>query len=186
MGTSNFYYRNTSKVYAVLMTETVINDDTEEEIRNPESWEIEDFIENVQEQFEVHKNFTKLDEWDNNAPYSYPIRKIGEIINTKTFGNTDIGVRVIITLNSGYYEGACFDYTKEILVDGYEYDNIEPDDFNTGNKGLNKILCTHASKWAENQLKHLSMLVENIFAENSKCLKVTATFSNGETIYSLC
>ena len=202
MGTSNFHYKNASRVYAVLMNyEDEILDDNgeptgETETRYPDEYEVDelkDFIKNEIEDLENGQYFNWVK--DTGELRSYPSSYLGSIRSCKSYGDIDIDVYIHAFLRSGYYEGACLDWTLQVDINGNgEY--IDDEDISDAandirkyassdmSKGLRTIMAYKAEKWIRSEADRLSGIMENIFSRNSDVeMRKVATFSNGETIY---
>ena len=196
MGAANFYRRNASKVYAICMgyEDSVFDDDgnetDEKEYRQPETWEVQDTLENIRERLTEVETFDTetLDGWDNDAPRSYPVMKLASWSKRRVFAGVDLEVEIIATANSGYHEGACLDYMVKTYVAGPEFNTVDLEDLayygDKVNKGLSKALAPHANAWLESTVKEVSSEMEKLF---DKICGITlchvATFSNGEAIY---
>lgn len=194
MGTSNFYYKNASKVFAINMSREVPvlddegNETDETETQHPEQWECQDTLDYIAEQMEgAEHNFNRVTGWNNDAPRSFPSTFIGKWWMEKSYAGVPIEVQIIATANSGYYEGACLDYDIKTFVSGNEYDEVDPCDLSYHgniNNGLAKIIAPKANKWIEETKEQLSNDLEKLFAEVCGIvLEKVATFSNGETVY---
>ena len=194
MGTSNFYNRNASKVFAVLMNyETpILNEEGEEtgetETTSPESWECEMLIEDVQNHLKESKFYSYIPKepiWDRER--NYEGRTIGSLSIEKEYGGVNIEVEINAILRSAYYEGANLDWDCVIKLNGAETDSNEFSvDFGYTSDlsaGLNAIIAPKALKWAEKMQNELIEEMERIFTEVSMPLNVVARFSNGETMY---
>ena len=202
MGTSNFHYKNASRVYAVLINyEDEILDENgeptgETETRCPEEYqvdELKDFIGNEIQDLENGFCFNWVK--DSNELRSFPSSYLGSLRSCKQYGDIGIEVYIHAFLRSGYYEGACLDWTLQVDINGYgEY--IDEDDIQYAandireyastnmSKGLRTIMAYRAEKWIRSEADRLSGIMENIFSRNSDVeLAKVATFSNGETIY---
>lgn len=202
MGTSNFHYKNASRVYAVLMNyEDEILDENgeptgETETRYPEIYEVDelkDFIENEIEDLEngVYYNWVK----DSNELRSFPSSYLGSLRSCKSYGDIDIDVYIHAFIRSGYYEGACLDWTLQVDINGngeyiddediqYAANDIMEYASSDMSKGLRTIMAFKAEKWIRSEADRLSGIMENIFSRNSDVeMRKVATFSNGETIY---
>lgn len=202
MGTSNFHYKNASRVYAVLMNyEDEILDENNEptgetETRYPEEYEaddLKDFIENEIEDLEngFYYNWVK----DSNELRSFPSSYLGSIGSCKSYGDIDIDVYIHAFIRSGYYEGACLDWTLQVGINGngeyiddediqYAANDIREHASSYMSKGLRTIIASKAEKWIRSEADRLSGIMENIFSRNSDVeMRKVATFSNGETIY---
>jgi len=195
MGTSNFYNKNASKVFAVLMNyETPILDDdgneTEEtETVSPEDFECDDLIEDVQNHLKESKFYSWIPSkpvWDNDRNYSG--RKIGSLSVGKQYGGVSIDIGIEAILRSAYYEGANLDWELIITIDGADTDFEDfLQDFSYASEmsvGLCTIVSRKALKWAEKMQNELIKEIEKIYTEISMPLQVMARFSNGETMYT--
>jgi len=197
MGTSNFYNKNASKYFAVLMDseQPVLDDEgneTEEtEIHTVEDYEVDDFIEYIHEKLTESKfeNWipTKLI-WEKDSNRNFEGRILGELSEEKKYGDVWAKVEIEVIMRNGYYEGANLDWNIKFLLDGNEVDEdcIREDfvwnsDLNTG---LATMVAQKAEKWMSNKRGELISEIERIFTEISEPLVKVATFSNGETIYS--
>ena len=202
MGTSNFHYKNASRVYAVLMSyEDEILDENgeptgETETRYPEEYEVDelkDFIKNEIEDLENGRYYNWVK--DSNELRSFPSSYLGSLRSRKQYGDIGIEVYIHAFLRSGYYEGACLDWTLQVDINGNgEY--IDDEDISDAandirkyassdmSKGLRTIMAYKAEKWIRSEADRLSGIMENIFSRNSDVeMRKVATFSNGETIY---
>ena len=194
MGTSNFYYTNASKVFAVCMNREVPvlddegNETGETTTEAPERWEIQDTIDNIREQMKGDKyTYYKDEGWDSSAPRSYPCMNIGRWCVSKEYAGVEIYLTLRASLNSAYYEGACLDWEFDIQVNGSEVDEVDAEDisyYGTVNSGLAKRIAGYANNWVSKTKEQMVNNLEKIFEEMSEIkLKRVATFSNGETIY---
>jgi hypothetical protein len=126
---------------------------------------------------------------------SYPSSYLGSLRSCKSYGDIEVDVYIHALIRSGYYEGACLDWTLQVDINGYgEYiddgdipyavDDIIEHASTDMNKGLLTIMARKAEKWIRAEADRLSGIMENIFSRNSEMeLKKVAQFSNGETIY---
>lgn len=196
MGASNFYYRNASKIYTVLMNMEVPvlddegNETDETETQYADEWELQDTIDGIVDRMKENSSygFNHLKGWDNSAPRSYPVRLIGSWSIEKYYAGVSIEVIITATMNSGYHEGACLDWTIQTYVSGYERDEVEQNDltyYGNVNEGLSKIIAPKANKWLDTMKEKMSNDLEKVFSETCGIeLKAVGTFSNGETVYS--
>lgn len=202
MGTSNFHYKNASRVYAVLMSyeDDVLDDNGEptgeKETVYPDnemSEEVMSFIRNEIEDLENGQYFN----WVKGIGElrSYPSSYLGSIRSCKSYGDIDIDVYIHAFIRSGYYEGACLDWTLQVDINGngeyiddediqYAANDIRECASSDMSKGLRTIMAYKAEKWIRSEADRLSGIMENIFSRNSEVeMRKVATFSNGETIY---
>jgi hypothetical protein len=201
MGTSNFHNVNAYNVYAVLMNyEQPMYTDTGEETDETETvacetWEVEEFIDNIRTQAEAltvgsnFKYYKNLEMADPHSLRSYESTPLFQLYHQKDFGDVNIQVNINCVLRHAYYEGASLDWyltctygnNTELIEDmDYEIDEYISD----MNAGLRKIQARNAEAWATSVKDSLIEAVEKLFTENSMPLVVTARFSNGETHYA--
>lgn len=194
MGTSNFYYKNASRVYAIGMNYEAnkIDDDgnetDEKETVYPDEWEIMDELDNIQENMKGYEyGFT---ERVSSYPElrSFPSSPIGTWYIEKQYAGVWIEVHLSVVANSGYYEGACLDYITQLYMGGNEIDEMNADDLayysDKINIGLAKSILKHVNKWIDKTRTQMEADAEKLFAEMCGIeLSPIATFSNGETIY---
>jgi hypothetical protein len=166
MSTSNFYNKNSSKIYSCEILE---------------DYDLQDLTKNIQ--FELQKKgFSSISELDNQRNFG------GEYVSEKRidFENVNQSIYLLIraVIRDGYYNGVNLDYDFEIkgeAINNYNNDfeiNEKNDlDYQVA-KGF-KTLFKKAKKTLEKEILKL----EKIFGQNSQALKVSARFSNGETIY---
>ena len=202
MGTSNFHYKNASRVYAVLMSyeDDVLDDNGEptgeKETVYPDnemSEEVMSFIRNEIEDLENGQYFNWVERIGELR--SYPSSYLGSIRSCKSYGDIDIDVYIHAFIRSGYYEGACLDWTLQVDINGngeyiddkdiqYAANDIREHASSYMSKGLRTIIAYKAEKWIRSEADRLSGIMENIFSRNSDVeMRKVATFSNGETIY---
>jgi len=171
MGTSNFARGNTSRVFAVLMDEQV---------------DVEDFVEFVREIAKESApkdiQYSKEDGRDRNASNLFSYRV------SKWYGDIEVEVQVIAKMVSAYYEGASLDFEFTIFDGNHLSDSddavLYAFDQSDMNDGMKVIQQRHAQRWVDRVKDQLIALTEQVFEQVSMPLRVVATFSNGETIYS--
>lgn len=195
MGTSNFYYKNASKVYAICMNDEqpVLDDDDKEtdemETRYAESEDYDDTMDYIREKMQEVKeyNFNELSGTPNHNSRSFPGSLIGQWSIEKTYAGVSVEVIIIACSRSGYYEGACLDWYIDTYLAGNENDEIDADDleyYGKVNAGMSKIITPKANKWIDTMKDKMADDLEKVFAQCCGIeLEVVATFSNGETIY---
>jgi len=191
MGTSNFHRVNATKVFAVLMNQPAMSEngeDSDEYYYAPQQWEVDEFIEYLQEQLSKDHTFFK----GGTDPYelrSFPSRVIGEIRSGTDFAGGLISGEIVITavMRSGYYEGACLDWHITKFIDGDEYDDVS--EYDGGENDFTDIEAESAQiaivEWFSDEEEKLIKFVEDVFTRASMPMEVVATFSNGETIYKM-
>lgn len=191
MATSNFYNKNASKVYAVLMDyeDNVFDKDgneTEEKIMvSCNEYDYNDLVCNLKYELSKNSDFQKdYGKIDNNRNFDGTI--IGSLVKSKCFADCEIYICLTSVIRSGYYEGANLDWELNISVDGSEVDIIDYSDFQYNsflNKGICTILANKTNKWIEKTKTKLISELETVYENWSTPLIKVATFSNGETIY---
>lgn len=198
MGTSNFYYKNASRVYAICMSREcdVLDEDGNEtgetEYRSPESYECEDTLEFIRESILEsggdYYNWAK----SRSSLRSYEGGYLGSLRSIKQYGDINIEMYVHAFYRIGYYEGACLDWELEIMVDGIEcdddidwaHDMVYDGRYSSMSSGLKAMLAKKAENWMRSESDRLSDAMEKVFDETSEVkMRKVATFSNGETIY---
>lgn len=204
MGTSNFYYRNASKVFAICLDyeQPILDEDGNETDENEtvscSEIEYSEQIENVQYHMQENKGVFSYSESEINSQFdnrNFCARFVGSLSANKKFGDVYVDIQINAFSRAGYYEGACLDWELSIDVDQYNYDNIEDvlsdlKDCNitsyTMNVGMVKIQSKNIQKWLIKVKDELVKLVEKSFENASTCFVRVGTFSNGETIYRKC
>lgn len=198
MSTPNFNRQNASKIYAVLM-----NDYDEEtgQVNYPDELESEMFMEDVQQSIKSkmeeagYNVYTGIHHIDNNR--SYPQVAIATIQSEKCFIGDDcyLGVAIVATVNSGYYEGASLDYKYEITGEHNTIDSLDQlDDFLDDliedeteyvNIPEGKIKLKKRMKdWVERTQADITEKLEALYSDIAQAeLYCTAIFSNGEALY---
>ena len=191
MGTSNFYMKNTSKVWSVQTSyfDEELNEQTQDEF----IWE--DTRDNVSSSLEVIAKQKKRSYYEDNSLKvndlrSFPSTSIGKYCDYFQFCNTEFKVELIPHTTSGYYEGFNLDFDIQFSTVGIygDYDNL--DDFIgdvkefllEDNKAL-RMNLGNLQKRLEALLSEMIDEVESVFEMYSAPLEEFARFSNGETIY---
>jgi hypothetical protein len=196
MGTSNFYNKNASKVYAFCISyeDDVLDENGEstgkKEIRQPEEYDWQDSVDYFRELLSEHKGYDKKDSWEKNGLRSYCGKVIGIIKEQKTFGDMDVIVAIEIISRSGYYEGSNLDWNLSYCYyndfdDSFNEDDVKSDFvyYSDMNAGLATIQAKNACKWMEKTAESLVRFTEEVFEKCTTPLVVSARFSNGETWY---
>ena len=129
-----------------------------------DEYEYDDLIDNVKYALKETGEFNLLTKTDPNELRSYPSTSIGSL-DTYVEDADGNGICITITavVRSGYYEGVNLDWHLHFEEYGETIEHLLPQ--------------------AEIEQNRLIGLVEYVFAEFSTPLGVTASFSNGETIY---
>jgi hypothetical protein len=199
MGASNFHKVNASQYYAVLMhfeSPVILEDGSESpelEYHVPDVEDTNDFVYCIQEDAKEKSDQLKVfyNQTISEDPYelrSYPARSLFQFYRRKSFGDIDLTVNINCVIRWGYYEGGVLDWFMTYELDGDTLEEINFYDcvthYSEMNPGMIKIQTKSAEKWATKATDELIEIIENIFKEHSMPLKVEASFSNGETIYS--
>lgn len=185
MGTSNFYYRNASKVFVIAQAN---------EIDDIIDYQME--LDDITEMLKMNKgsfNFIKYNECNSmldnrNFPASY----IGTLYSSKCFGDINFEIEINCFSRAGYYEAACLDWELKLLIDDDICDDIRYisemvlDCTSFMNRGMLKIQARKAEKWCEQTKNDIVKLVEGIFTKSSETYIKMATASNGESYYEKC
>lgn len=211
MGTSNFYNQNASKVYAVLMDETVYrcticNDyeydkhetclscgsfDIKESYLSSDIHDWEAFESNLYERLKSLREkgyFVQEGGGIFSNLRSFEGKVIATISECKTYMGVEVEIQLVAILRSGYYEGANLDWELTYFADGYENDEeiVEEWEYQAAKEhsvGLVKMNRSRVEAWVETNRDRLVSDVETIFEEMSTPLRLVGRFSNGEAIY---
>lgn len=174
----------------------IFNDDGEEteetEYRAPESYEIDDFIENMKYEAEELKHKTikyyKDCDSDPHELRSFVSTPLFQYYSSKTFGDMPVTVSINCVIRHGYYEGGNLDWYITYDLSNYKGNEIDfKQDFIDCSgmpEGMRVIQSRNAERWAQKITDELVEIVEELFTKQSMPLVVTARFSNGETHYS--
>lgn len=177
MGTANFYTKNASKYFVVLMG---WEDEETGDYVYPDEFALSDLKDNLR--WELSKLGYQTDEGgDSDGTY------IASKTVHKIYGDTEVGFTLRAVLRSGYYEGAVLDY--ELLdYEGYESDDVSDYLYNfeyqsNMPQGMQTIQRKYAESWSQRELQEQINKLEELFENWSSPYKKVAQFSNGETIY---
>jgi len=192
MGTSNFYYRNASKVFAICESgeQSKLDDDGNETDFKCKIDKIKEQLEEKLKEFNFLDNEVRSQFENRNFPSTY----IGTIYQTKKFGDIECEVEIICFARSGYYDGACLDWELNINLDNCNCDDtdsiFETFVYNctsySMNKGMLVIQGRNCDKWVNATKDKMVELIEGVFTKCSTPLNVVGRFSNGETLYEKC
>jgi len=195
MATSNFYNKDASKIFVCLESyeDFILDEDgnetEEKETRQPERYEINEFIEDVKEQLEELGNYY-MSETSGKYNRNFSETSLGTIYKSKNFAGVEVNVYVNCCLISGYYEAANLDYSVSFDVGNYtEMDETDLNDLEQDmydmiqNYGMAKIQAKNVLKWLNKATIELTDLVEEVYTKNSNQYQLMARFSNGETMY---
>ena len=191
MATSNFYSKNTSKIWSVEAS--YFDEELNEQIEDEFIWE--DTRSNVSSSLEVIAKQKKRSYYEDNSLKvndlrSFPSTSIGEYSDYIEFCNTEFNVKLIPHTTSGYYQGFNLDFDIKFNVDGIyaDYDNLDDllqdvkEFLFEENKAL-RMNLGNLQKRLETLLSEMIDEVERVFEMYSAPLYQFARFSNGETIY---
>lgn len=192
-GTSNFYFVNASKVFAVGI------DKGEDEDKN-EDYDEEDVIELMLEPLAglgYEPNRKKSSPKDDLR--SYPGVVIASKTINKDFDTVSASLTIESIVRSGYYQGHNFDWSIEAEVCGKTYDTKELKDvydllddikddvrYEMGKDEVDEEvekISDEIVKWLNSTRDALVNELEKAYSENTTVLNVMVTFSNGETVY---
>lgn len=182
-GTGNFYTVNANKIFAIGVEDNDEDDDYDS---------TEDEISNIEHDLKS-KGWTLPDSKKHISPYddnrNFPGKVIATKEESKDFGDNNVSIVINAVVRSGYYQGACLDWETNVTLNTEEYWDDEPievhmikDAFEDNNDKDNSNVA-NAEKWIKKTRTELIDEVEKVYSEFSTALKVTASFSNGETHY---
>jgi hypothetical protein len=177
MATSNFHNVNSSNIFAV-------------ELEN--DFDYDDLKCNIESEMKAHSELSKGIYFRDGGsdPYelhSFPSTVVGSLCKEFSYKDFSIEVRVSAVIRSGYYEGCNLDWSVEYILDGneieladiseelqyqYEYSKLNADNYES-------LILSKYEKF----VNELTETLEKIYSDYSIKLGVTATFSNGETVY---
>ena len=191
MGTSNFYRKNTSKVWSIETS--YFDEELKEQTQDEFIWE--DTRSNVSSSLEViakqkRRSYYEDDSLKVNDLRSFPSTSIGESCDYFQFCNTEFKVELIPHTTSGYYEGFNLDFDINLSVSEIcgKYDNMKDllsdvkEFLFEENKAL-RMNLGNLQRRLETLLSEMIDEVESVFEMYSTPLEEFAKFSNGETIY---
>lgn len=216
MGTGNFYVKNASKVYAVLMNyETEVLDDEGEvavdengdtimEYRSPDEWDVDCELDYIKERIEDTLKDDFMVSLYEGQKYkdvgisfsSIYLAQIEKYYHVEECG-FDVYFLLTAFLTNGYYEGACLDWEIETYLENYCIDYQDLSDIGSSvNDYAERYLEEDSVNVTDVSIKIQNWLTENInkaitdlekvYAEVSTPMQVFASFSNGETMYKVC
>lgn len=129
-----------------------------------DTYEYDDLIDNIKSGLKETGEFNLLTKADPNELRSYPSTSIGSLDSYVEDANGNgIYIQITAVVRSGYYDGVNLDWHLHFEEYGETIEHLLPQ--------------------AEVEQNRLIGLVESVFAEYTTPLGVTASFSNGETIY---
>lgn len=202
MGALNFGRLATDNIYAIWMGRDVeVLDEEgmptgETDYEYPESWEMEEdliwFKEVFNDTFKAKLNKRITSDWTGDKDELFSLSSY----KSYSGGDSDIDVEVRLegVIEIGYHEGAAFNFSYAVYLDGYRHsdswDSVEDINIDLGysNHSLSRVKEAQvekwANKWAKAELEYLAKQANKFFAHvcGHKLIKV-AQFSNGEAIY---
>ena len=129
-----------------------------------DTYEYDDLIDNIKYGLKETGYFNLLTKSDPNELRSYPSTGIGSLDSYVEDSNGNgIYVQVTAVVRSGYYDGVNLDWHTSFEEYGETIEHLLPE--------------------AEKVASALAEQIESVLGEFSTPLRVTAQFSNGETIY---
>ena len=164
MSAPNFHKTEATHYFAVLTKDC---DEETNEVFTPDIWEMANLIDCIKAELGIEGHeVMKTSIRDTNELRSYPSTCIGLV----SLGD----VELMLTIRSGYYEGAVLDYhqVSDILNEELRNDSA---------KETRRIEAYRKKYTADYQT--LTAIVDEIYTTNSTPLIKTAQFSNGEAIY---
>lgn len=129
-----------------------------------DEYDYQDLVDNLQSALKETGYFNLLTKSDPNELRSFPSKSIGSLDNyVEDSEGNGIYVQITAVVRSGYYDGVNLDWHCSFEEYGETIEHLIPA--------------------AEAEKNRLVEMVEYVFGEFSTPLGVTATFSNGETMY---
>ena len=129
-----------------------------------DEYDYQDLVDNLQSGLKETGYFNLLTKSDPNELRSFPSKSIGSLDNyVEDSEGNGIYVQITAVVRSGYYDGVNLDWHCSFEEYGETIEHLIPA--------------------AEAEKNRLVEMVEYVFGEFSTPLGVTATFSNGETMY---
>jgi len=187
MGTSNFYNKNASKIYACEIQEEWDYDDLKGNLASELKAKFNnDYIRPQEREFDNERNFS--------GEY------IGLIFDEIAFTDSPTGeewylhIKIKPIIRSGYYDGCNLDYEIESTIWTYGYeDNFSSENFSCDDESIFKEFLHEIKekfKYHKRLIKQIESFktesikkLEQVYNDYSNPLKTFAKFSNGETIY---
>lgn len=209
MATGNFYYKNTSAIFAIGSNHYTTQEEIDENGWDQEllgTFDEEQTRANYEDSIDYCQELLKGKKWDTMNDYdrtsnrNYPASIIGDKTIWRTFAGVTLEITMKAKVVSGYYEGACFDleasmnvydHDDEQIYDFDDFDEIQDINGNdiasenwNGNKGLSKIFGKAIAKVKDDIFNQLRDEAENAFRQASEYrLGCLGHGSNGEAFY---
>jgi len=170
MGTSNFYNKNATRIYACEIEE---------------EWDYDFLVDNLKCELQTLKDFTSEIEnkWESNGLRSFPERIIGIFYREFLQGDYEYEVNLITIIRSGYYSGVNLDYDIELFANGNNFDLDDSYDMDELNELEGKDFAKVVLMKFDDLKQQMIEEIEKVYEVFSTPLIVAARFSNGETIY---
>lgn len=130
-----------------------------------DEWAYDDLVSNLESELNNHPDYSDYGKSDPNELRSFPSKSLGSFSNSLTIEEDEVEIYITPVIRSGYYEGVNLDWHVRLYVNGYDDDTYADDD----------NVLRISNEYIE--------FIEDIYAQYSEPLGVTARFSNGETIY---
>lgn len=173
-GTSNFYNKNASKIFAIEIEDELDYDDAVENVKDSLSREIDGFDAERGNNFDTERHFT------GNTLGSVSVLLDDEYPGDPNSGYYEEGetyeyeVIVSCVLRSGYYRGANLDWEVTVYENGNEIGDADDFEPAAGSDAETEI---------RNTIDTITEEIEKVYAQYSEPLRVSAQFSSGETWY---
>jgi hypothetical protein len=185
MGTSNFYNRNASKVFA---------------LEDVEGWEYHDYMDRIECLKERVAGIAEKLKGVNYYPgghdphelRSFNSTILGRLCISREYKGLEVNIEITAILRSGYYEGANLDWNIDYQFNGQEGSEAAPELTEIaenlsyyGNCSENRAgsLSPAVLRWFELSGQKLINALEREYKKQAMPLRVAARFSNGETWY---
>ena len=177
MGAANFVSKNASKYFVCLTAD--------EDGSHPETWEIEDFKDNIRDAAKGLPGYCK--ETGGYGSRSYPEWFLFSVRDSKEIAGVCLETIITAKLIAGYYEGATIDWDVQYYVGSIESELEDAEEkfiYECELPGLKKVHAKRAEGILEKMKDELVEKVEAIFSQHSEAYNCVGRFSNGEAIYS--
>jgi hypothetical protein len=173
MATSNFYYENSSRIFAAEIQEEFDYEDLKSDL--------EYTIKTLDESWSSSRAGDWVD--DTSRILDYSLSETFDYVD-----DTSLEVVIHPVIRSGYYSGVNLDWVYEFYIDGHEVeDDVCIEDYLIDYVDYSP---SKASKVAPSRFRRLEKIkeklatkLEKIYSDYTTPLVVKARFSNGETWY---
>lgn len=174
MATSNFHNVNASRIFACEIEE---------------EWDYDLLIENIKDSLEAI-DYEEDSGYDPDELRSYGSKVIGCLKACKYYAGVPIEIELSCIVRSGYYAGVNLDWGIRYSTSGDWFDILdqrciaEDMQYSIDTSWNNALrYADWIIKWIEQTSAEMIAKLEKIYEGHSTPLKVTARFSNGETMY---